>query len=488
METGINRSAHLNDGGFKLIVAGFSLFYAVCVSFFYSTWLAGGDLFRIQAFDNVLNPSMFLVAVIFALIARRHAPSSLVPSVGYVALAVATALLFLAKTTGLASFSLAAAAAAGAGMSLTAPFFFSALAPFSPRRIAAACGSMALAGMAVDMAWSYLPATALLGVQETVIVLSAICLFRANGSELPAAQASASLATRPTGRDLLGTFLVPGLGTFALSIVYGIIDAAATGAGSSPETVTSISKTGGLIAAIVFSLYFAVARRSSATLLFNVVFGILATGILFLPFLPGNYAVALNIFAAAGWKLVMLSLFYLVVVVYARHRDLLLGAIALAYALPRFGLFLGLNVALVFDIRGTEDFVRTTAVAFLLLYLVLMVAWFVNAQERRRAMSAAQTARERLDRYALDQENLRATRCSELAQEHGLTKRESDILELLSQGRDAVFISETLFLSRNTVKSYQKSIYAKLGIHSKQEVINLVSSLNASPQQQNGID
>ena len=72
--------------------------------------------------------------------------------------------------------------------------------------------------------------------------------------------------------------------------------------------------TGGIVAAVAFTLYFAVGRQSSTTLLFNVVFGALATGILFLPFLPGNYTVALNIFAATGWKLVMLSLFYLVVI------------------------------------------------------------------------------------------------------------------------------------------------------------------------------
>lgn len=46
---------------------------------------------------------------------------------------------------------------------------------------------------------------------------------------------------------------------------------------------------------------------------------------------------------------------------------------------------------------------------------------------------------------------------------------------LLAQGRDAQFVSDTLYLSRNTVKSYQKSIYAKLGVHSKQEIIELVA-------------
>ena len=49
-----------------------------------------------------------------------------------------------------------------------------------------------------------------------------------------------------------------------------------------------------------------------------------------------------------------------------------------------------------------------------------------------------------------------------------------DILYLLAQGRDLAFICETLFLSKNTVKSYQKTIYAKLNVHSKQEIIDLV--------------
>ena len=57
-----------------------------------------------------------------------------------------------------------------------------------------------------------------------------------------------------------------------------------------------------------------------------------------------------------------------------------------------------------------------------------------------------------------------------------MTKRETELLKLLSQGRDAAHIEKTLFLSRNTVKSYSKSLYAKLGVHSKQELIDLVKS------------
>ena len=196
--------------------------------------------------------------------------------------------------------------------------------------------------------------------------------------------------------------------------------------------------------------------------------------ILFLPFLSNDYAVSLNILAAAGWKLVMLALFYLVVTTYAHCRTKLLVGISLAYALPRFGLFVGQNVAQLLGVGSTADFVRTTAVAFFLLYLILMVIWMVNSHERKRAESQARAADELLGRFAQEQESVRKLRCDALADDHGLTNREKDILYLLAQGRDLAFICETLFLSKNTVKSYQKTIYAKLNVHSKQEIIDLV--------------
>ena len=103
-----------------------------------------------------------------------------------------------------------------------------------------------------------------------------------------------------------------------------------------------------------------------------------------------------------------------------------------------------------------------------------MVIWMVNSHERKRAESQARAADELLGRFAQEQESVRKLRCDALADDHGLTNREKDILYLLAQGRDLAFICETLFLSKNTVKSYQKTIYAKLDVHSKQEIIDLV--------------
>lgn len=475
---------------FLVAVLGFALLYAVCVSFFYSSWLVGQPDFSVTMFDNALNPSIFLASVLFSLIVGAKLPVKRLPLliVGYVAFAAAIGGMIAAALTGAAPGLVSGAAiAAGVGMGFVMPFYFELFAPYSSRAIAAACGMMSLGGMAIAMVADLLPSPVGFALYAACLAGSACCFAYAarrwegagaGATTAPAStSAAASPASAPAGkalsrRDFLDVFLVSGICTFALSIVYGIVDTAAMGGSFSPEVSLLISQFGGIAAAIVFLLYFGTRSNPSPSLLFNVVFGILATGILFLPFLSGDYAVSLNILAAAGWKLVMLSLFFLVVVTYAHDGKRLLVGISLAYALPRLGLFIGQNIALFLGIGSTADFVRMTAVTFFLLYLVLMVIWMVNSHERKKAVAQARVADELLDRMAHEQQDVRRARCDVLADEHGLTNREKDILYLLAQGRDLAFICETLFLSKNTVKSYQKTIYAKLDVHSKQEIID----------------
>ncbi len=67
-------------------------------------------------------------------------------------------------------------------------------------------------------------------------------------------------------------------------------------------------------------------------------------------------------------------------------------------------------------------------------------------------------------------------RCGELAAEFGLTPREAEVFAMLARGRNREYIEEALVVSRNTVKAHVKHIYAKLGIHSHQELIDLVEA------------
>lgn len=67
-------------------------------------------------------------------------------------------------------------------------------------------------------------------------------------------------------------------------------------------------------------------------------------------------------------------------------------------------------------------------------------------------------------------------RLLKLAEDAHLTEREREVFGLLARGRNARYIQETLVVSYNTVKTHVSHVYAKLGVHSQQELIDVVES------------
>ena len=66
-------------------------------------------------------------------------------------------------------------------------------------------------------------------------------------------------------------------------------------------------------------------------------------------------------------------------------------------------------------------------------------------------------------------------RCEEVAEEYGLTERESEILMLLSRDKRPKEISEILVVSLATVRSHVQGIYSKTGAHSYEELDKLLN-------------
>ena len=58
--------------------------------------------------------------------------------------------------------------------------------------------------------------------------------------------------------------------------------------------------------------------------------------------------------------------------------------------------------------------------------------------------------------------------------DRGLSPREADVFALMARGRSLPYIAETLVLSENTIRSHTRRIYNKLGVHSKQEMLDLL--------------
>ena len=64
--------------------------------------------------------------------------------------------------------------------------------------------------------------------------------------------------------------------------------------------------------------------------------------------------------------------------------------------------------------------------------------------------------------------------CDELAGRGRLSAREVDVLRLLARGRTTVRIEAELGISSNTVNTHVKHVFQKLGVHSRQELLDLL--------------
>lgn len=63
--------------------------------------------------------------------------------------------------------------------------------------------------------------------------------------------------------------------------------------------------------------------------------------------------------------------------------------------------------------------------------------------------------------------------CETIAREHGLTERETEILGYLGRGHSATYVADTLVIAESTARSHRKNIYRKLGVGSREELLEL---------------
>ncbi len=74
-----------------------------------------------------------------------------------------------------------------------------------------------------------------------------------------------------------------------------------------------------------------------------------------------------------------------------------------------------------------------------------------------------------IDRATLQAQRLRGR--------YRLSARETEVVELIARGHSVARIAETLVVTENTVRTHVKRIYAKLDVHKKQELVDLLESM-----------
>lgn len=150
-----------------------------------------------------------------------------------------------------------------------------------------------------------------------------------------------------------------------------------------------------------------------------------------------------------------------------------------SYSLPAtgmYGLFSGfmhifLTMGLVAgfgEVDAQGDLVRYTVLACLLVYALFLVL----AVGRRRISENSESA----GIVFIGSEQAFARRCAEVAESASLSSREQEIMALLSQGKSVNSIAEELGISVNTVRTHNKNLYKKLGVHTKGDLLELLVS------------
>lgn len=162
-------------------------------------------------------------------------------------------------------------------------------------------------------------------------------------------------------------------------------------------------------------------------------------------------------------------LFALIVLVARREHVHAMGPVGLFVLVP-FGISVFLRHVLAFALLERS----ASAVSGYLPTIVVMVALivlfsqysFANKTSFNEYFSPAEKSTERRLDAALDA----------LCEGRGITPRERDVLAYTAQGYTMKATAEKLVISLDTVRTHSKSIFRKLGVHSKQEVIDFVNS------------
>jgi DNA-binding CsgD family transcriptional regulator len=115
-----------------------------------------------------------------------------------------------------------------------------------------------------------------------------------------------------------------------------------------------------------------------------------------------------------------------------------------------------------------------------------MLGWYGGESEQREALAvleqlgaapAAQALRKQMRARGV-QGIPRGSRTSTRLDPHGLTKREAEILGLLSEGLRNSAIAKRLFLSTKTVDHHVSAILTKLGVPSRAEAVAMARKLS----------
>ena len=291
----------------------------------------------------------------------------------------------------------------------------------------------------------------------------------------------------------------------SLALVAGVIRGIALLHEEISSLVNSASMLGSFIAAaVLLVLWHRMSFRFGLISVFRVVYPLLTLGFLLMPFCGLVY---LNAFAAVAYMVFSLVQMLMMMQCAQISRDRGINPVfiygffgGVAYIMQSAGFLLGW-VSDFMWIGGREWLFIVAMVSSYVLGLTLLAATgtlfkslaakgtvtadpieflAVGAPEEPRQQKAAKPAAKRRRNRPSASEDAGVIRdrtskqCLMLQEAHGLSTRETEVMELIARGNSMAAIAERLVISENTVRTHAKHIYTKLDIHRRQELLDML--------------
>lgn len=287
-------------------------------------------------------------------------------------------------------------------------------------------------------------------------------------------QGPATTDALTTLRTTLRECSTPILAVAVFELVTGLVNMYAYTSHSSFTISTQAPLEGSFICAVLLTAFVVCATRiPHSRFMYLAVFpGVIAV-FLALPYFGDTWGRSLSTVIYTAYTFTAMLSTFCVVRACRRSGDCIYGVAAVLSASMRICLIIGLTLGWCFgSMTEGSTFVHLSIACSACVYVlgVVVLLWGYRSSREKRVVEVVEVVVEHAPETF---EESQAGRVIELVDAYGLSPRERDVLVGLAQGNTAASIAEGLHISTSTAQGYIKSLYVKLGVNKKQQVIDL---------------
>ena len=142
-----------------------------------------------------------------------------------------------------------------------------------------------------------------------------------------------------------------------------------------------------------------------------------------------------------------------------------------------FGMFVGWSISYWTFKTSTWGDSAITVVVVLIMAIFIITRTFVYTKDDVK-VEPATTEKETEQQTEKSKAGFFTHKCEVVAQRYDLSPRQLEVLILLGKGRNAEYIENTLVISNHTAKAHIYNVYKKIGVHSQQDLIDLIEAVD----------